>query len=61
MIYLLAFGVGHCALIVGAGTLTGKVQNYLDWSDGSKTVLIIKRTCGVLVILGGVYLVLTTF
>lgn len=61
MIYLLVFGLGHCAVIAGAGTLTGKVQKYLDWSEGSKTVLIIKRTCGVLVILGGVYLVLTTF
>jgi cytochrome c-type biogenesis protein len=29
---LLAFGVGHCGVIVGAGTLTGKVQKYLNWS-----------------------------
>ena len=61
MIYLFVFGLGHCAVIAGAGTLTGKVQKYLDWSEGSKTVLIIKRICGILVIFGGVYLVLTTF
>jgi cytochrome c-type biogenesis protein len=61
MLYLFAFGLGHCAVIIGAGTLTGKVQKYLDWSDGSKTILWIKRICGVLVILGGVYLVFTTF
>jgi cytochrome c-type biogenesis protein len=61
MLYLFAFGLGHCAVIIGAGTLTGKVQKYLDWSDGSKTILWIKRVCGVLVIFGGVYLVLTTF
>jgi cytochrome c-type biogenesis protein len=59
IILLTAFGIGHCSVIVGAGTLTGKVQKYLNWSDGSKTVLWIKRVCGVLVILGGIYLIFT--
>lgn len=61
VIFLLAFGIGHCSVIVGAGTLTGKVQKYLNWSEESKTILWIKRICGVLVILGGVYLIYTTF
>jgi cytochrome c-type biogenesis protein len=55
---LLAFGIGHCSVIVGAGTLSKKVQLYLNWSEESKAILWIKRTCGVLVILGGVYLIL---
>jgi cytochrome c-type biogenesis protein len=59
VILLAAFGVGHCSVIVGAGTLTGKVQKYLNWSEGSKTILWIKRICGVLVILGGIYLIYT--
>jgi cytochrome c-type biogenesis protein len=59
VIFLLAFGLGHCSVIVGAGTITGKVQKYLNWSEGSKTILWIKRICGVLVILGGVYLIYT--
>jgi cytochrome c-type biogenesis protein len=58
VIFLLAFGIGHCSVIVGAGTLTGKVQKYLNWSEESKTILWIKRICGVLVILGGVYLLI---
>ena len=58
MIFLFAFGIGHCSVIVGAGTLTGKVQKYLNWSEESKTILWIKRICGILVILGGVYLLL---
>ncbi len=57
VIFLLAFGLGHCSIIVGAGTLTGKVQKYLNWSEESKTILWIKRVCGILVILGGVYLI----
>ena len=59
VILLLAFGIGHCSVIVGAGTLTGKVQKFLNWSEESKTILWIKRICGVLVILGGVYLIYT--
>ena len=57
IIFLFAFGLGHCSVIVGAGTLTGKVQKYLNWSESSKAVLWVKRICGVLVILGGVYLI----
>ncbi len=55
--FLLAFGIGHCTIIVGAGTLTGKVQKYLNWSEGSKTLILVKKTCGALVVLGGVYLI----
>lgn len=60
MIFLLAFGLGHCAVIVAAGTLTGKVQGYLNWSEESKTILWIKRISGMLVILGGVYLIVSS-
>jgi len=55
--FLLAFGIGHCSVIVGAGILTGKVQKYLNWSEGSKTILWIKRICGALVISAGIFLV----
>jgi cytochrome c-type biogenesis protein len=61
IILLTAFGIGHCSVIVGAGILTGKVQKYLNWSKGSKTILWIKRICGLLVILGGVYLIYTVY
>jgi len=57
IIFLLAFEIGHCSVIVSAGTLTGKVQKYLNWSEESKTILWIKRICGILVILGGLYLI----
>ena len=58
IVFLLAFGIGHCAVIVGAGTLTKKVQKYLNWSEESKTILWIKRICGILVIFGGIYLLI---
>lgn len=55
---LLAFGLGHCSIIVGAGTLTEKVQQYLNWSEKTKGAIIMRKVCGILVILGGLYLIL---
>jgi cytochrome c-type biogenesis protein len=57
---LLAYGIGHCSIIVLAGTLTETVSRYLHWTEKSKGALIVKRICGVLVILGGIYLIATS-
>lgn len=57
VLLLAAYGVGHCAVIVLAGTFTEVVQRYLDWNEQSKGAVILKRVCGVLVLLGGVYLI----
>ncbi len=54
---LLAYGVGHCSVIILAGTFTEVVQKFLNWNEQSKGVTIIKSVCGVLVILGGVWLI----
>ncbi len=51
-----SYGLGHCSVIVLAGTFTGAVQLYLNWNDRSKGSLVLWRVCGVLVILGGLYL-----
>ncbi len=54
---LVAYGIGHCAVIVIAGTSTGWVQRYLNWNETSKGTVILKRICGTLVIAGGLYLI----
>ncbi len=56
---ILAYAAGHCFLIVLAGTFTGAVQRYLNWNENSWGAVIIRKICGVLVILGGVYLILS--
>ena len=56
---LLAYGVGHCAVIVAAGTSTEMVQRFLNWNEHSKGVAVVKIICGVLVLLGGVWLIYT--
>jgi cytochrome c-type biogenesis protein len=54
---LLAYGVGHCSVIVLAAGFTGLVQRFLNWNEQSKGITVLKFVCGVLVILGGVWLV----
>ena len=53
---LLAYGVGHCAVIVAAGASTELVQRFLNWNEQSRGVTILKGFCGVLVLLAGLYL-----
>lgn len=54
---LIIYGAGHCSVIVFAGTCTELVQRYMNWNQESKGAVILKKTCGILVLLGGVYLV----
>ncbi len=56
---LALYGVGHCSVIVAAGTSTELVQRYLNWNERSKGAVILKRVCGILIILGGLYLLYT--
>jgi cytochrome c-type biogenesis protein len=56
---LLAYGVGHCAVIVLAGTSTKLVQRFLNWNEKSKGVTVMKSICGAMVLLAGGYLLWT--
>jgi len=56
---VLFYAVGHCSVIVLAGTFTSMVQKYLHWNERSKGAVVLKKICGVLVILSGVYLIHT--
>jgi cytochrome c-type biogenesis protein len=54
---LLAYGVGHCSVIVLAGAFTEVVQRFLNWNEQSKGVTAVKAVCGVLVMVGGLWLI----
>jgi cytochrome c-type biogenesis protein len=60
MTLLLLYGVGHCSVIVLAGTSAQWVQRYLNWTERSSGATRLRQVCGVLVILAGIYLVYTT-
>lgn len=57
VLLLAVYGIGHCSVIVAAGTSTEAVERYLHWNEKSKGANIVKRICGVLVMLGGLSLI----
>ena len=57
VLLLLMYGIGHCSVIVLAGTFTEVVQRYMDWNERSKGAVIVKKVCGVLILVAGVYLI----
>jgi len=57
---LITYGIGHCSVIVLAGTSTELVQRYMNWSEKSKGTAIVRKICGILVLLGGIYLIYRT-
>lgn len=49
------FGLGHAALIVAAGSMTGFVQRYIDWSGRSPVPGRMKRIVAVLLLISALY------
>jgi len=52
---MVSFAIGHIGVIVFAGTFVEWVEKYLKWSSGSKKTLILKKICGIIVIIAGLY------
>ncbi|HAL44860.1 MAG: cytochrome C biogenesis protein [Planctomycetes bacterium GWF2_42_9] len=59
ILLLVAYGIGHCSVIVFAGTFTEVVQRYMNWNEKSKGSVILKKICGILVLAGGLYMIYT--
>ncbi len=56
-VILLVYGIGHCAVITAAGSSTELVQKFLNWNERSNGADILRKVCGVLVMIGGLYMV----
>jgi cytochrome c-type biogenesis protein len=54
---LLAYGLGHCSVIVFAGTFTRVIENYLQWNESSRAIGLVKKICGVLLLIAAAYTV----
>lgn len=59
VLLLTVYGLGHCSVIVLAGTFTEVVQRYLNWNERSHGAVILKKICGVLVLFGGLWMIYT--
>ncbi len=57
VLLLIVYGLGHCSVIVLAGTCTELVQRYMNWNEKSRGAVILKKICGILVLMGGLYLI----
>ncbi|MFH0977152.1 MAG: cytochrome c biogenesis protein CcdA [Spirochaetota bacterium] len=55
-----AYALGHCSVIIIAGTFTETVNHLLRWNENSKGALIVKKICGTLVIIAGIYMMITS-
>ncbi len=54
---LLMYGIGHCSVIAAAGVSAGLVEKYRNWNAKSRGAIRLKKICGILVLLGGLYLI----
>ncbi len=58
---LALFGLGHCTVIGLAGVSSSWVQRWLNWQNNTPGAKWLRRACGVLVFIGGAWLVVSTF
>lgn len=58
---LLFYALGHCSVIIVAGTSIEIVKNYLQWGQKSPGIAIIKKVCGIMLLLSGIYLIWTCY
>lgn len=56
---LVMYGLGHCLVIIIAGTSTELVQKYMNWNQESRGASIMRKTCGVLLFAAAGYLIYT--
>ena len=54
---IFAFAIGHCAIIVVAGSLTNLVQNYLNWDRQNKISIYLRKLLGCIFIISGFYFI----
>jgi cytochrome c-type biogenesis protein len=59
ILILLMYTIGHCLIIILAGTFTTAVQKYLNWNEKSKAVEIVKKIFGVIMILVSTYILIS--
>ncbi len=52
------YALGHCLVIVAAGTSFTWVQRLLNWNERSRYLFITKKVCAILVIFAGIYLII---
>ncbi|MHC4988338.1 MAG: cytochrome C biogenesis protein, partial [Planctomycetota bacterium] len=53
---VLLYSLGHCGVIILAGTVGAGLQIFLNWDQKTHITARIRKACGVILILVGLYL-----
>ena len=56
---ILLYSLGHCGVIVLAGTLGARIQRFLNWDQKSHLTARLRKACGIILIGVGLYLIWT--
>jgi cytochrome c-type biogenesis protein len=56
VLLLAVYGLGHCLVIVVAGTATGLVRRVLHWTETSRGSALLRWICGGLVLVAALYM-----
>jgi len=57
---LALYGLGHCAVLIIAGTSVERAKHFADWNRETKTARHVKTVIGILLILAGLYFLYKT-
>lgn len=57
---LSVYGLGHCTVLILAGTSAERAKHFADWNRETKTARSIKAALGILLILAGLYFLYKT-
>lgn len=55
ILLLALYGLGHCAVLIAAGTSVERARHVADWGRDTRTAARIKQVLGVLLIIAGLY------
>jgi cytochrome c biogenesis protein CcdA len=61
LLLLCVYAVGHCALVIFAGTSVGAVRRLVASARYARATLLVRRAAGVLIALVGLYLIVNQF
>ncbi|MHC4951484.1 MAG: cytochrome c biogenesis CcdA family protein [Planctomycetota bacterium] len=56
VLLILLYSIGHCGVIVLVGTVGARLQTFLNWDQKTHITARIRKICGVVLILVGLYL-----
>lgn len=54
---IVLYSIGHCGVIIVAGTVGARLQTFLNWDQKSHMTARLRKLCGIVLILIGLYLV----